>query len=394
MSLGPFYKVVVEDSGLDISSVITTFGYSRDVDKDNILDLGFEFEDVSKVDADYITEGTILIFKYGILGQGISKKRRVKIKTVIPSFSNRITVKVTCHDAGTNIKRTSSKKIYKNKTSSEIAEIIADEAKLEKNIDKTTKVWKDMPQGNRSEFELLGYLADREKGGKFIFYVDDDTLNFVERDLSKNSISTYYYKDGNSGILSFKPAFKEAEAGAAAAGVTVSDEEVSVNNANSVESSLGDTRLSVDADGVKLGVTGSGSTNIVKKGKELVTPVEDKEEAENLAQKTKNEATLKSITGTLTMEMDALLELDEIITIKGVGAKFSGNYYVASIKDKVGGTAISTVGLNKNSTKKSLRKDSDENEEDSVNKVVGPDETKKELTLVNFDANGNEISRT
>lgn len=432
MAVLPFFKIEVQDSRLDISDLITSFSYDRSSEKDDILKVTLNFDKVEEVDNKDFVVGKKLVFKYGIVGDKVSKKRVVKIKTAEPNFASKLTMTLVCHDKGTDIKKTTAQRIFKGKTSSEIATIIADEGGYGKNIEVTNKVWKDMPQGNKSEFELLQYLADREDNGDFIFYVSDNTMNFVRRDLKEDPIITYTYNDGEGEVISFKPSYKEAESSAAATTTKISDQKVEISQE---EVNLGEQEFTIKEEGIfidprldpnnalNIDINGiiaqtkahnkkletvegvdnlanffTGKTSLetftsfnngkFKKAKEVVTPTGDKEEAVNLSKSIKKKAKLKSLVATLVVELNPLLEINKIVTMAGVGQKYSGNWYITDIGDVIGGTGKSTLQLKKNSTKKSIRANGSPTDKGTVNKKTGPKTAEAGNKLIRVDTEG------
>ena len=355
----PFFKVTLEgDSPVDITDRVERFVYEDAIEEDNYLGLTIksnfsaELTDDNELDA-----GRKISFMFGYIGLERSETHKAKITDILPKYNERVTLTVKCLDLGTTIKKVGDNKIWENVTSSDIAKTIADKYGLTLVVDKTTKKWDNLPQGNRSDLGFLHYLAKREAGNYTVF-IRNENLYFVKRAINVSSRRTFEYNNGDGVVTSFEPAIKESSASPSSSSVkmAISDPtkaskasdiaNVSVDHKNEEKTgTTGAFKGVYDAFSNKLGTTTESTTP----SKVLVDPTKDKTEATNLANSLKKSTGLKEITAKLTIEGDPTLVPNEVITMKNVAKKFSGNWYVIKVTHEISTGGYKTIlELNRN----------------------------------------------
>lgn len=208
----PFYKVYLEgDEKKDISEFIDGINYEDCANKDSQIEFNVHKEKVNTLlDDESIVAGTMISFQFGFMGQALSEVHTAVIKDIEASFDTYgRSCTIRAMDKGVRLKKNSNTKIWKNITTLDIVKSIAQEHGLSVIIGEVTQKYDSLPQANRSDMDLLKYLAQREDAGNFISYIRNDTLYFVPRGTDTDSQVTYTYGDGSS-IESFKPKYRES----------------------------------------------------------------------------------------------------------------------------------------------------------------------------------------
>jgi len=128
------------------------------------------------------------------------------IRSGISSLKDQ-TVRITlkAYDAGSKMKGRGSQKIWKNKTYSQIAREIAGKYHLKAVVSDTNDLVECEPQGNKSDFGFLDYLA--EKIG-FKFNIQNSELHFYKQDLNKKPKLVLTYQGQGGLLISFRPKVK------------------------------------------------------------------------------------------------------------------------------------------------------------------------------------------
>lgn len=265
-------------------------------------------------------------------------------------------------DTGTVMKKTTSQKIWKGKTSSQIAKEIAHSYGMEAEVVDTKHVWDNMPQGNKSDVAFLKYLASREEGGNFVCYIRGNTLYYTTRNLSEASKVTFEYGWGDGKLVSFEPTTKESgkkptsiKASASHVNPLTGDvEKEDVDNKTEAKTgATGNYRVYYGEDGTEAArKKGKDTSKESSLGKPVVQPVKDKKEAKNLINSRKKEGSLKEITAKLTIEGNPLVTPNVMITIKNVAKRHLGNWYVTKVSHRISNSAYITVlDMCRNATK-------------------------------------------
>lgn len=417
----PIVKVFIKDSGRDISDFVESVRFEQALEVDNFAEFDLRAGNgYSVVDDDDIVSGTILRFQFGYLGQEMSPLHEIRITDIDTDYGQRVKFKVKCLDLGNVMRKVSEQTIWKQLTSSQIAEQIASKYGLTPQIQATTYVWAVLPQGNRDDFELLTYLASKESNGDFVFHIQNNLLIFEKKDFDKASTVKYTY---GTNIISFKPKLREAKQSGAANNVNVlsvdalTKQKINVSNTdtstllgdNSMKLIMGDTPTKTDKDLPK--TTNKGTAydwdgNPIKKGASDNTPVTakktvfsgsaDRNEMQNLANSTFKRNNEKILEATLNIEGNPLLKLSDIITISNVALRHSGNWKIEKISHSIGSSAYTTtVTLSKNGTTKAANKDevTTPTTGTTVNKTEGKGTGDTKKTVKYYDWNGDKKNK-
>lgn len=368
----------------NISGYINSFKYEDDIEKDDlvIFDTKPEFSLLFANRSD-VNIGTKITFQYGYIGGAISQTRLAIITDIEMKYDqNSISMIIKCLDKGNFLKKNSKLKIWKNKTASQIATEIAKLYELETNIESTSFIYKSLPQGALSDFDLLRYLAKREIN--YIFYIKDNILCFKKRDFSKNSLLTFTY--GLSNVISFEPKHKLSSKTGAFNSTQINtttdnipDKSV-VNNKNaSTQSTLG--KYNIDVNG--------NESYIANTNKIIVNKTDSNIESTKIADATKKNNELNTHEALLRIEGNPSIKTDSIITISGVANRHLGNWYVVNVTHNINNSGyITTLGLKRNGSglgSKNQAKSKTTNDSIGDSKIT----IKNKLNNKKIDQNGN-----
>lgn len=385
-----FYQIYIDSTGEDITDLCESFDYEDSTEKDDLLSLSLVTKDIAVFDADWLVIGTKLRFIFGYINGVTSGVRLAKISDIDWSYGDTLKAGIKATDIGMFIKKNQSTRQWSGKTASDIALEIADTFNLTANVQPTSKKI-TMPQGGKSDFDFLKYLAKREN---LHFYISGETLNFVKRDLAKPSLRTYTFGAGTD-IISFKPSAKQSNSTPQALSQKVTSMDMAAGEAKETVATDKDKEL------VKQGLV-KATNNNNKLGKfEFVeksnVPIKQNGNADNssnksLAQNEVKESMQKGITATLEIEGDPNMKAGETITIAGVAKKHEGNYLVESVRHKLGQNAyICSLELSKNATNKPINNREQDDDNQEINKTVGDESKTDAKKLVKIRNEGNKL---
>lgn len=376
----PYFRIYIGTR--DISQFVEGLSYEDAVDEDNLVVMAIDYKYAMTLadDADFAT-GKMVKFQFGFMGEQVSELHKARITDVAHKYRERVTMNVKCLDLGTVVKKSTSQKIWKNLTSSEIAQEIAADYGLEAEVIKTVKKWANIPQGNKSDLDFLKYLAAREEGGNFITFIRNGTLYFTNRSIKEESRVTFAYAYGDGAVVSFDPTVKESSQ--SSKGVKTSATYIDPKSGAVAKEDV-DNKTET-----KTGTTGNykvyyGETGKLKGtqrvGKPDTQPVADKTEATNLANHSKKKASLEGVTAKLVIEGNPLITPNCVITMKNVAKKHLGNWYVKKVSHSIkGGSYTTTLDLAQNGSK--IKPSSTAEKTADANTTVGADKAKDEVKL-------------
>lgn len=386
MTKQPFYRVYFESNKEEITQFVESLTYEDSVEEDNMVRLSmFDSVAMALADNDNLVEGENILFQFGYLGGVSSPVHKARITDITHKYADKVTMEVVCLDIGTTIKKAGNDRIWLNMTSSQIAKELATKFSMGFEGEETTKVWKNMPQANRSDLELLQYLAERETGGSYTVFIRNNVLYFTSRNMEGSSQITYTYRDGKGTLLSFRPTSKESSAKAESS-------ETKTYNVDSETGEIKEDKVNAETE-ESTGTVGKyrllyGGETGVQVGREEVTKqvtsnTEDNEESKNLANSVKKTATLKTLTASLVVEGEPLLAPNVVITVANVAKRHSGNWYLQKVNHKItqsGYTTTLTAAKNGTDSPVVSKKEAPD-----PNKTVGDKEVKEKYVVRVYD---------
>jgi phage protein D len=388
----PYYEVYLDigkgkAKWLDITSYVNTLRLSRSMEKtDSLTLIGFDrIENLTLLDNKYFTKGAKIYYRYGYINWRMSSLRVAQITELEPVFGSLPTWKLTADDLGVPMKRICSNTIYYSKTSSEIAEIIGNKYGLKLFIEKTTLKRPVVATGNRTDFQILKWLASTE--GDWQAYVTGDEMYFYRKKNGTKSVTTFAYGDYEVFTVTINfiaDVSADADEGAAA-GLDVEtgkvyaglDKEKAKN-----EKALGDeyfrlfdvntgqfAGVEVQKAVKQLNEANGKATELIKKYAESKASTADAADySESINKlftdklngkissdayptpelvlkkaKGKKEKAKKNILNCIIdAQLNPLLGLDDIVTVTNIQKKYSGNWWVWEIEDEIQSNSVAT----------------------------------------------------
>lgn len=367
MSKSPYYDIEIKSSQTRLTELISSFTYEDCIDEDDLVK--FTMHDLNRefIDSPDFIEGVDILYQFGYLSYKIIDKATATIKTLKIRYAQTIDIEVVALDAGNSMKQSTSCKIWKNMKASDMVAKIVKRYGLDLISVPTKKVYNNLPQGNRTDFEFIRYLTTIEDSGTYIFYVKDQKAYFVKRDLTVDPSILFQYgdPDGTSKIISFDVNQEDtgktkAKTKATTTGIDPLTKK-KIKEDGAAGEALGD--YSINSEGDLSDLEASNTT-----GKNIPHPAKSVEDAKNVASKAKKDAELEGLTATLVIEGDTLVRAGDVIGITGVAKKHEGNWYVKKVAHSITtGGYIVTLYLQKNATKQPITANTD--------KVNGNDKT-------------------
>lgn len=203
----PFYIVRVGDT--DITNYISSFAFEDCTEEDDLMRITLPAVSLELLDADYLKAGKDIEFQFGYLGGLVSPLMTMRIAEVEPNYGKTIDVAIKALDYGQLMKKNQNQTVWAKKTASEIATEIAQKYGLSTAyIERTTTRYGNVPQANRTDWELLNYLVEIESNGSFHWYIKSNALHFKRMDLEQQSRQVFEY---GLDIVSFKPSLKDTQ---------------------------------------------------------------------------------------------------------------------------------------------------------------------------------------
>ena len=398
LSPTPFY-IVQTASGKDLTGYITRFAYEDCTEKDDLVKLSMEGVSVSQVDDADMQPGKEIVFRFGYF-QGLqSFSRRAVISDIDVSFGKTISLSLTATDAGQALKKTESGKIWKKQSSSQIADAIAAQYGLQKKIEATEKIHESIPQGNRTDFELLKYLTTLEPN--FIFYIKEKTLVFKKRDLdAKPGLSLFYNRPGQvlstNDLISFKPSNKDSKKTGASNNVAVVAFDPTKKKEETAKADAKTT--SADTQLGKGNIRYNENAKIVqdenRTGKKLALPAGKDDKNKTIAENKKKTASLKDLTATCQLQGNPALIADTLVTIQGVGKIYGGNYYITKVSHTIDSSGyLTSLELNRNASGSGKPTDNSSQSNKNVNEQKGNKDSQVKKEVQVYNADGKPVKR-
>ena len=382
-----FVRVWIKKNQREITETIENFKFEDSVDEDNMVELRIkeEFAFALTDDPDIFPQ-QLIQFQWGFKGSSTSPIHVARISDIETTYGERVKLTIRALDKGVEAKKVYREKIWENMTSSQIAVSIAKSLNMTPIVEDTTKVWKEYPQINKSDFQLLSELASKEGAGRMMFYISGETLYFVKKDLSIKA--KWLFKYGEASFISFAPKLRESTQKPASNAAQTVQVNSKTNAVTKIEAepdpvNLGDNLLNFDVDG-----------NLLDKPPVLSTfqmPIDDDDtdEAKNQVTTQKRKAGEKVLGGSLKVEGLPDYKAGQLCSIANVAQRHLGNWYIDKVTHTLGGDSpyLCTLDLHKNGTSKAAKPNA--GKADKTNKTEGQKDAKTKKTVYEWDVNGN-----
>lgn len=239
----PIVKIFTSKN--EIVERVVDFYYKHSEEADDECVIVLEGKDVNFPDKEEFQEGAKLFVEWGYSDGLRSKSRKVFVRDTKAKYTKEsVKLILTCYDKFAAAKQTTSQKIHKDTDLDLLAKGIAEKNGLEYEgikqileigdtvglktpayldedtnhavaVDNTSfpirvdfTKYAQLPQGNKSDQQILREVADREQGGPWVIEGRDEELIVKKRNLLQKPIKTYTYKGGNFELLRFTPETK------------------------------------------------------------------------------------------------------------------------------------------------------------------------------------------
>lgn len=416
-----FYKVSIRNTNnptddKEISQNISSFSYEDATDVDNMLTLRIRDRAREFADDPIFAEGSYVTFNFGYAQGKISDIFILRVANITMNYEDIVTMEIQATDLGILLKKNKSKKDWSNTKASDIARSIASYHGLKPIIDDTDTVHAFMPQGSKSDYDLLKYLSRIQKSGSWRFYIKNDALYFTRLKLEQESFKTFIYNNGEGEVISFRPYSRETSKNNAARSTIVTSVDPFTNKP--IQKSINDT---TSKDDVKLGdyavhtydgdgkeISGPSKNNSQKRPSKIQSAQNDpdrsggiiyspgdSDEIENIGNSEKKGATLHELLADMQVEGIPDIMSDLIVTMNNVSKRDIGNWFINRAKHVISpdGGYILDISMKKNATQKKGKSDNN-SALDNVNKTTGKaePETKKAVGFYTYDEDGKLLS--
>lgn len=388
----PFYQVFTIDD-VDLTYLIDSFDFEESVEEDNMLILQLSHSSIDLFDREDLQKGKELKFHFGYVGGKISPKRIVEVSSMSYAYESVSKLTLHCKDKGWLLKNASSSKVWTQVKISDVVGEIAKTFSFNSIVDPTLKEFEALPQGNKSYFDFLTYLAgiainDAEVPYRFLpyrFFVQDQTIHFTTRDMSQDPALTI--TRGSDEFVKFRISTKKLEdstsSSVKASGIDPESGEVITSDSRDLpeETSTGKFKVSYDVDG-------NETRKEYEAGKSTFIASTNKEALDAQVSKAQKEAALDEELGDLVIVGDPHVSCDTLISLVGFARVHQGNWYVKRVRHRIDqGGYLTTAGISRNGKAKG-----EEEVGGEVNNGLGPEssDSSKEQIVHVFDTSGVE----
>ena len=414
----PTFLIEIEGTELsaDITQEIRSFVFEDNESKLDVMELTVTDRNLQFVDDPLFQEGNEIVARFGYVGN-LSPRKKAVIKDIEYDFPEEgdPTITLRAYDKGFKMAGKENQKVWTKPPPgilySEIAEEIAAKYGLTPKVTPTKVRHLRVVQSNVSDAEFLKQLAEkaRPKDGDgvagYVFYVQDDELHFHPPALGQQPAAVLEYFTDTQGVLrNFKPttqsqAAKGAGTETKAIGVDPRKKETvehRASNKNTPErTALGKKTYLVD------GNTGEETYQEEESGHIVASPERtesfheepSQEPAQDAAEGKFKKAELGQVEATAVTVGIPRLRAKQNVEVKGVGQKFSGVYYVESVRHEFGESGYSCEPkLKKNALGKGAGEKSDEAQALQNDREAPPVPKEQPPPMVTVNADAGEES--
>ncbi len=375
----PTFIIQIEGKTLtqDITQEISSFTFEDNEREMDVLTLTLSNRNNQFTDHPLFTVGNEIAARWGYVGQ-LSPRKQVVIKDLDYLFpeSSEPTIRIKAFDKGYRLSGKEAQRVWKKPPPgirySEIAEEIARAHGLNPVIEPTNTFHLRVAQSNQSDAVFLQALAHKARGqlgdgrAGFVFYVQDNNLHFHSRRLEEEPQVVLEYHTDREGLLQ-SIRLETSGQGAKGAGTEVraigldprKKETVShlANNQTAPErTTLGKGTYLVDANSGEVKFREQESGHVVPSFErtESFHQEPEHEPGQDVAESRFKHAELQQVQATAKIIGLPTLRAKQNIEVRGIGKKFSGIYYVQTVRHTIGGNGYSCdLTLRKNAVGKS-----------------------------------------
>lgn len=392
-------EIIKQGGNIDISDYIEYLRHESDAEKGSLLELRcFSESDkaASLANNSELKVGAGLKFQYGLTEGAISSVRIARITDISVDIDTRISLKIKALDKGIETKKGTSQKIWRNMKLSDIVREIANSYGMSAMIESETATkYQSLPQANRSDFQLLQYLSDREPqrdGKRWQVVFSDNNIILSLVDLGKNAKKLYSYGEN---IISVNFSLKETTQKSSSNSVSSLGIDEKSGKIQTAESQKNDKTLGKYSAEIKQSRVFSTESGVhIQDAAEIkrtnASPTANKQEAAALATSEKQKAAKKSLTANLRIELDTSINVGDIVSLQTPIMKFNGNWYIAKVTHTLQKSAITEIELQRNATNKNAKQGATANANTNT-KQAETDKAKKTQKRVFENESGKQI---
>jgi hypothetical protein len=337
--------------GIDLAAKVTALSFEDNDQKADKLVLTVENFDLAFLDSPVFAHGNTVQVSFGYDG-AMSPARSTKVTKVTGGVS----LKVECLGGEFQMHKETKVRTFERQKRSDIARTIAQEygfGPSAQDIEDTAVIIGHVSQSSLTDLAFLWEMARKEG---FVFFIDEAGFHFRRRNLGQAPLKTLTYYVGSEGsILSFDIT---SDITAKPASVTLVGMDVLKGNAFKVTADnmtqgdrpvLGAISAIVDPSTASESLQTGFASAVTR-----TTGASTKEDAQRQANGAFLANALAGVEMTVVCVGDPELRAKTIVRVEGIGAKFSGPFYVVSATHAIGTGYRTTLKLKRDGTNKSL----------------------------------------
>ena len=390
----PTFLISIEGQSLsrDVTQEIASFVFMDNEEASDLLELVIANRNGQFTDDPLFQEGNTIEAKFGYVGN-LSGKRKCLIKEISYDFPVGVpTIQLKALDRGITLAANDEQKAWTTTppgiTASEIAEQIAAKHGLRAVVEPSSDRLPKIAQANESDAQFLMRLASeaRPKSGKecagYSFYIEGDELHFHPPGLdSPPTLTLEYFGNGEGLLQSFQPEtltqFNNSGAGRVTArGVDPRTREATEHPASNEDTPdrpvIGEYHFDLET-GEYREEPPQGNILVDPSVSATRTQEPDRTPGKDHADAAFRQAELGAIKATAVTIGIPTLRAKTNVAITGVGRKFSGTWYVTSVRHQIGdGGYMCELKLRKNAVGKGASEKSAKPTEGEKNEQLVP----------------------
>lgn len=339
----PTYYVRVDDQRLpeELAQRILSVEIDEEDGALPKVTVSFHNHDLALIDDDRLSTGRKFSVRWGYLGELNWGEIAGEIKKV----KGFLTRDVVAYGEALAMATQTESRVWQNVRYSDIAREIAAKWGLKPIIEETTAIHEQVTQSNESDFKFLQRLA--QKVG-YTVECDGEILRFGPKNFGDSPVLALVYRGREGNILSFDPVEEEAGEPGEVRVTTLDPQEKKVivaqaDNQSTDREATGPVFFSAET-GAEVVV--SPVDPEVKR--QIASVVATYEEAKEQADAEFRKAEESIIKAKAKVVGDARLRAGKIITIRGVGRRYSGNWRIKRAIHRLGSGYVVDLDLERN----------------------------------------------
>lgn len=327
----PVYYVKVGGSRLpdELAQRVLGIEYEDDAEKLPKLAIRFDNSDLEITDHPLFALGKEVQVQFGYIDGDLTRQKTFTVKA-IQGFKVRTLI---AYGGGHALSAKGRTRCWENVRYSDIARNIAADHGLRAVVDDSEIAHEQVNQAGQTDLNFLKQLGS-EIG--YECYVEGDELHFHPKRYDAAPVLALAYYNGEYGnLISFEPTEKTLAEPTEVAAAGVDPFEKSAFVAKADEVNVERTML---AEGSYMYEASMGieSFRPGETGKWAAAPAESQSHAKQVADAKFKEAESETVEATINTVGETRLEAKRVVTLYGLGKRYSGNWYVANVRHVLG----------------------------------------------------------